>query len=246
MSESLLIQHKTTTCVRRTIKIVLWILTGFVGLIILIVAVLQLPHVQRSIAQEVASSISEKIRSRVEVGSITIAFTRSIVLENILIENRQRDTLLSIRTLAIDMNVLGLFSREIRLNNIRIDSLTAHITRTLPDSTFNFGSILDALSDSTPVDSTPDTSEGPGWKIMLSELSLHGIHGTYNDDVSGLNTHLQVGTLKASLDKLDIEKSQFHVAELSLENTTIGVVQKKETPTEESESADLVLSRANL
>jgi hypothetical protein len=226
-----LIEHKVKTYVRRVIKTVLWILAGLLGLIILAVAVLQVPAVQRSLVQKALSSISEKTHSRIEVGSVNIFFTHSVVLHDIFIESRQRDTLMSIQTLAIDVNLLELFSHVIELHTIRIDSLTTHITRTLPDSSFNFDFIIKVLSaDSTSVDSNIEASPKAKWKILLGKVNLNGIYGTYDDEVSGLNLRLQLGTLKASIDRSDLDKIQFHVDELSLANTSASVTQTKETP----------------
>jgi hypothetical protein len=102
--------HKTKTTIRRVIKTVSWILAGIVGLIILAVAALQFHGVQRYIMQKALSSISEKTHTRIEVGTVTIAFTHSVVLQNIFIEGQQRDTLLSIQSLAIDVNLFSLLS----------------------------------------------------------------------------------------------------------------------------------------
>ncbi len=220
-------------------KIVLWMLACIPGVVILAVVALQFPGVQYYIAQKALASISEKTHSRIEVGSVKIAFTHSVVLQNIFVESRQRDTLLCIQTLAADVNLLGLFSHDIVLHNVRIDSLTAHVTRTLPDSSFNFDFILQALSPDANAAGSPDTSSGPGWEIRLGGLSLNGIHVTYDDEVSGLNVRLQLGTLEATIDKCDLEKKQFHVDEFSLENTTASVIQTKASPQNESQSADV-------
>jgi hypothetical protein len=233
-----LIEHKSKTYVRRAIKTVAWMLVGILGLIILAVVALQFPGVQRYIARKVLSSISEKTQTRVEVGSVNIGFPNFVVLHNIFVESRQRDTLLFIQTLAADVNLFKLFSHDIKLTSVRVDSLTAHITRTLPDSSFNFDFILNALSpDSTTADINPDSSSSPGWKFRFGGLRLNGFHGTYDDEVSGLKMRIQLGTLKASLDKFDIDKKQFHIDELSLANTTASVVETKESPPDESRSA---------
>lgn len=251
-------EQKPNTFVRRAIKIVAWVLAGIMGLIILAVVALQFPGVQRYIAQKAVASIAEKTQTRIEVGSVNIAFRHSVVLHNIYVESRQRDTLLSIQTLSADVNLLGLLSHEIKLTNIRVDTLTAHITRTLlnessrrPDSSFNFDFILDALSpDPTTAEVNPDTA-GPGWAIDLGGLNLNGIHVTYDDEVSGMNMRLLLGTLDVSLDKFDLDKMQFHVDELSLENTTASVIQTKETPPDTSASSNVdigigTVSLANL
>lgn len=233
-------EQKTKTFVRRAIKAVLWILAGILGLIILAVVALQFPMVQRTIARNVLSSISDKTHSRIEVGSVNIAFPNSVVLQNIFVESRGRDTLLFVQTLVADVNLFRLFSRDIKLTGVRVDSLTAHIIRTSADSSFNFDFILEALSSpSTAAESSPDTSAGPGWKITLGGLRLKSIHATYDDEVSGLHLRLQLGTLKALIDKFDLDRLRFHVDELTLANTSASVKQTKESLPDESKSADV-------
>jgi hypothetical protein len=240
MPDNYLKEHKIKTYLRRSIKSVFWILASMLGLIILAVVTLQFPGVQRYIVQKVLSPISEKTHTRIEVGSVNIAFTNSVILHNIFVESRQRDTLLSIRKLAIDVNLLKLFSHDIELTNVRVDSLTAHITRTLPDSSFNFDFILNTLSpNSAAADSNLDTPAEPGWRIKLDRLSLNGFQVTYDDDVSGLNLCLQLGTLEASIDKFELDRKQFHVGELSLANTIASVIQTKESPPHESTSQSI-------
>ena len=70
--------HKGKTIIRIAIKIVLWIFSGMLGLIILAAAMVQFPGVQHYIAQRIVSSISEKTHTRIEVGSVKIAFTHSV------------------------------------------------------------------------------------------------------------------------------------------------------------------------
>jgi hypothetical protein len=216
----------------------LWVFVGILGLIILAVTALQFHAVQRFIVQKAVSSISEKTHTRIEIGSVKIFITNSIELHDIFVESRRRDTLLSIQTLSADVNLLGLFMHDISLKNVRLDSVTAHITRALPDSSFNFDFILHALNaHSTAADIHPDTSEGSNWKIQLSGLSLHSVKGTYDDDVTGLHLHLQLGLLEASIDKFNLDKNQFHVDKLFLANTLASVIQTKISPAYESNSA---------
>lgn len=226
-------EHTVKLALQRAMKIVLWILAGFLCVILLAVVALQFPGVQRFIVQKALSSIAEKTQTRIEIGSINVTFTNSVVLQNIFVESRQRDTLLFIRTLAADVNLLGLFSHEITVKNVRVDSLTAHVTRTLPDSSFNFDFILDALGADSTSEVNPEPSSGPGWAIRLGELSLHAAAVTYDDAVSGLNLEAQLGVLEASIDKFDLEAMQFHIDEVSLKNSMASAVQTKVPPPDE-------------
>lgn len=228
--------QKPKSLIARATKIVLWILAGIVGLAILAVVALQFPGVQRYIAQRATLWISEKTHTRIEVGSVNIAFTRSVVLHDIFVESHRRDTLLSIQTLSANVNLLGLFSTKVSLQDVRLDSVTAHITRTLPDSAFNFDFIIDALSsDSNP---DPDTSAQTSWNITLGSVGLNGVNASYDDEVSGTSVLLRLGTLEATIDSFDLDKMQFHIDELSIQNATASVIQSKELPPDESTPAD--------
>ena len=150
----------TGAWVRRTLKIVRWVFFAVMGLVILVVIALQVPAVQDAIARQVIGSITAKTHSRIEIGAVRMAFTHSVVLEDVFVESLQRDTLLHIQTLTVDIDLLGLLSNDITLRNIRIDSLTAHISRAASDSLFNFDFLLKVLSPDVPADTSLLASAG--------------------------------------------------------------------------------------
>ena len=98
--------HKINIYVRRTVKTLLWVFAGLICVIVLAITALQFHAVQRYVAQRALASISEKTHTRIELGSISIAFTHSVVLHNLFVESRQRDTLLFVQNLAVDVNLL--------------------------------------------------------------------------------------------------------------------------------------------
>ncbi|MFA6457658.1 MAG: AsmA family protein, partial [Bacteroidota bacterium] len=213
---------------------------GIVGTMLLLIVALQFTSVQRFIAKKVISSISEKTGTHIGIGSVEIAFTHSVVLRDIFVESQQRDTLLSIHSLALDVNLFGLLSNTIRLSNVRIDSMTAHITRSLPDSAFNFDFILDSLTaDSLPSTALPETSSAGQWNITVGGVDLQHINVSYDDDVSGLNALLNIGRLKLSIDTFDLANNRFHIDDASIEHTRVSLQQTKKTSIEESTSSNL-------
>jgi hypothetical protein len=225
------------TYFRRAVKAAACIIGVIIFLIIALAVALQFPHVQNYIAQKALSPISEKTHTRIELGSVTISLPNSVVLKNIFIEGQERDTILSIGEVKADVNLFGLLFRSIHISNIRIDTLTAHVTRSLPDSAFNFDFLIYALnSDTAAPTPSPDTSRGSGWTIALSGLALRGINASYDDEVSGMNVHGHLGALDVSMDKFDIEKQQFLIGSIKLQNTTVVVIQSKEAPPDSSRS----------
>ena len=207
--------------VRRTLKTARWVIVATLGVVILTVIALQFSAVQDAIARQLVASITGKTHSRIEIGAVRIALTHSVVLEDIYVESLQRDTLLHIQTLAADIDLLGLLSNDITLRHLRIDSLTAHVSRTAPDSIFNFDFLLKALGTDRPADTGAVASSSPGWNVSLGSVTLNGMNATYNDQVDGLDLRLHLGSLGASINVFDLEKRQFIIDDLSLENATV-------------------------
>ncbi len=200
------------------------------------------------IVQKAAAALSEKTGRRIEIGSVSIAFTHSIVLERIFIAEGTNDTLLFIGTLAADVNLFGLFSNEIIIRKLRIDSLVTRISRSVhstssgvPDSSYNFSDIITSLNpEASETDKLPDStaSQSP-WTVAIHDIHLSGIDGSFDDEVSGMNARLRLGSLEASLDTSDIERMRFHFTGVSLKNTNASVILTKESAPDTSASQDI-------
>jgi hypothetical protein len=204
---------------------------------------------QNYLAHRVASSLSEKTHSRIELGSATIAFPHTIVLNNFYAEDRQHDTLMYFQSLRADIDLFGLLFRDVRLTNIGIDSLTAHITRTLPDSSFNFSFLLaSSKSDSHSPGPSGDVPDGKGWTYMLGGATLRDCRLSYSDDVAGLDATVNLGVLDLSLDRFDLKTNQFHINRLTLENSSASLVQSLEnnSPPEDSQPFDMGIGTVSL
>ena len=92
-----------------------------------IVIALQFPATQNFLTQKAIHFISDKTHTEVTLGEINIAFPKSIVLKDLFLEDQNHDTLLYTKRLAIDIDMMKLFSHQIEMNTIDIQNLTSHI-----------------------------------------------------------------------------------------------------------------------
>src|SRR6478672_8376558 len=149
--------HRSLTW--RITRIVLLIIGSIVGLFIILALLLLTPPVQNFARKKVQAYMSNKLKTRFEIGGIYIGFPKKIVLENVYIEDRQKDTLLSGRLLKVDISMMKLLKSELEVSEIDLQDITAKVKRTLPDTTFNFQFILDAFAPKNPTATSPqDTS----------------------------------------------------------------------------------------
>ena len=150
-------------------------------ILILTVALLALsiltPPVQNFIRGKATAWLSEKLRTKVAIGRIYIGFPKKVVIENLYVEDRQKDTLLSGGKLQVDIAMLKLLHSEVEVSQVSVADLTAKVKRVLPDTAYNFQFIIDAFASKDTVKSDP--SDTSGMKISVKGIELDRIRLIY-------------------------------------------------------------------
>lgn len=212
-------QSRTLKIFKTIGKAGLWIIGSLLVLVLLLVLALQLPSVQTYLTSQAAGYLEKKIKTRVEVGGVNVAFPKKVVLSDVYIEDQQKDTLLFSHRLAVDIDMLGLMNHSVAINGIELETFTGHVNRTLPDSSFNFDFIINAFSDSVTV--AKEDTTGKPWQISIEDISLKNIYATYTDEVSKQAAVLQLGELELAFKELDLNKAIYSVDEISLAHTSL-------------------------
>ena len=125
---------------RVVLKIILFLFL-FVVLVFLLVLT---PPVQRFMTSKVESYLQNKLKTRVEIGSISFGLSGKLNLENIYIEDQTKDTLIAGGAIKSHISFLKLFSNEVNIKDIELQNITVKVRRILPDTVFNFQFIVDA------------------------------------------------------------------------------------------------------
>ncbi|MDQ3394777.1 MAG: hypothetical protein M3512_11785, partial [Bacteroidota bacterium] len=212
----------------------MWIFISVVALLLIVVVALQIPATQNFLTQKAISFLEEKIGTRVELAEINVGFPKSIVIKGFYLEDQKQDTLLYAHRLAVNVDMLGLIRNEIQINGIELEGVTAHVFRSMPDSTFNFDYILDSFASKEEKIVEEDTTAS-AWDISLYELNLRDIYLTYNDEVTGNDVNVKLGAFNLEMDEFDLSQNKFHIGLVELNNTRAKVVQSKLTPDEDDD-----------
>ena len=119
-------------------------------LFLLVYLLIQIPTVQTWIVQKVTTNLSKTLDTKVEVGRVNIKFFKTVSLQNIYIEDRQKDTLIFAQELDASIGLFSIFNNEIYLNQITLNQATVNLNRSSNDSRFNFNFLIDAFSSKEP------------------------------------------------------------------------------------------------
>jgi len=132
---------------KRALRITLKSLLFILLFIVLIGLSILTPPVQNMLRKRAVTYLEKKLQTHVAVGRIYIGLPKKVVIEDVYVEDRQKDTLLSAGSLKMDIDILKLvFHGVVDINKTELKNATAKIKRQLPDTTFNFQFIVDAFA----------------------------------------------------------------------------------------------------
>lgn len=213
---------------RKILRVLLWIFGVLFGLVLLIVIAIQLPPVQRWLTDQVESTLQDRLNTDLGIGSIGLEFPKALAIRDVYINTPQGDSLFRLGELAVDINMLRLFKREVVIQSIGISDVYGNVIIT--DSTSNIAFLLDAL---VPTDTAatlpPDTSATAAadtalaWQILFpySKLSLENIDLYYQDDPTGMLLDLEVGSFYGDAEDIDLTANRYVLDRLELNDSRI-------------------------
>ena len=216
-------------------KTVLFIILFFLVILLL----LQTGPVQSMLRVKAVAYLEKKLETKVEVGRVYIGLPKNIILENIYVEDRAKDTLLSGGKIEANLDLMRLiFNNEIDIRSISLENITAKIKRQLPDTVFNFQFVVDAFA---PKDSLSkkviDTSS---YFIAVPSIELNKIRIIYKDTVSGSDMEAWLDHLDTRIDKMDYEHLYFDIPKTNINGLIARIYQSKPLVRLEPELKDMV------
>lgn len=219
----------------RILRIVAKTLLFLLLFIIVVFLLILTPPVQRFLTTKVENYLENKIGTRVDIGRIGFGLSGDVHLDNVYIEDKTKDTLVSGGTIKANINFAKLLSSELEVKGIELQNITAKIKRVLPDTVFNYQFIVDAFVTGQ----TTDTATGAPMKLAISDLTLDNVALTYKDVVTGNDAFVKIGYATTTFDKIEPETQTFDIPSIILRNTAVRVKQTKPLLTPKPLATDL-------
>jgi translocation and assembly module TamB len=230
-------EKKQISYPRKITRIVLKTLLFIFLFIVLIFLLVLTPPVQRFLTGKVESYLQNKLKTRVDIGSISFGLSGKINLEKVYIEDRTKDTLVSGGAIKAHLNFFKLFSNEVEIKDLELQNITAKVKRVLPDTAFNFKFIVDAFTSEKS--KNPDTAKTAPMKLNISDIALDNINLKYLDVITGNDMTAHIGSLSATIDTLDPYTQHFDIPTVIARNVQARVRQTKPLVTPEPLSKDI-------
>lgn len=154
---------------------------------------IQLKSVQTYAGHKAAAYLSERLHTKVEIGSVDIEFIKTLVLTDVYIEDLHKDTLLYAGKLKMDIGEFDTDQHRLFIKNIVLLNTTAALIKYREDDDLNLQFILDAFDSGDTV----KTKRTP-WDVSFGEVTCVNTSFAYRNEhdtiiTTGIN-YADIGT----------------------------------------------------
>lgn len=184
---------------RKSLNILKRCILAIILLLLAVYIALHFPAVQTWVVKQVAASFSKKLHTRVTVKKVNVSFFNKLAIEGVLVEDRNKDTLLYAGTAKVNLTDWFFFKDKITLHYISLEDAVVNMNRT--DSVWNYQFLVDHFS---PAEKSK--SSGNGIEFDLKKIELANIRFNSTDRWVGQN--MIAAIKKASIDLEGIRYDQ--------------------------------------
>jgi len=235
------------TIIKKTLKAILWVAIGFVLLFVIIAAIIQIPTIQNKIVGFATTFVSNKTHTRVEIKNIHISFPKSVIINNLFLEDIQKDTLLFAGEAKINMALFDLISSKISISSFGLENATINLYSTETDSLFNYNFLITAFSD-TSTSAKINPKPASKWTFSINKVNLKNIRLRYDDAFGGMSVTVVLKDLDLKMDEIDIAKSIYSIDKLLVEqlNASVKITKLAIAETKKPESILPIITAKNI
>lgn len=146
--------------------------------LVLLFLLVQVKQIQTYAGHKTATYLSQKLNTRVEIGSVEIDFIKTLVLTDVFIEDLHKDTLLYAKKLRLDITNYDLDKHQLRIGNVVLINTQAALIKYREDDDLNLQFILDAFAQKDTTKNTPQAY----WDISFDEVTCVNTRFKYRNE----------------------------------------------------------------
>ncbi|WMN12274.1 translocation/assembly module TamB domain-containing protein [Marivirga salinae] len=231
---------------KKTGKIILYILGGILLLLVTFILSLRLPVVQQKITNYATKYVSEKTQTKFEIKRLYITFLGAAQIEGLYAEDTNQDTLIYANSILADVAWKPLLDGNVDVKNLELNGITGRVHNNSADSSYNFQFIIDAFANADSTSTEKETDTTSSTTINVRQILLENIDLSFQDINVEMNTNLKLGELELSLNTFDLDSMHFDIEEFILQNVKANYSQGLAFPPSEEDSTESTLPKINV
>lgn len=181
---------------KNTVRILLGTLLGiYLGIIVL----LNIPYVQGKLSVFVAKELKTVLNTEVSVGRIDMGLLNRIIVEDVLLHDRQNEEMLKVARLSAKFEFIPLLEGKITISSVQLFGFTVNLNRETPQSVPNFQFVLDAFASKDTVKAKSNLDLRINSVLIRRGRIAYDVHSAPETPGKFNASHLSIKNLSATL-----------------------------------------------
>jgi TamB, inner membrane protein subunit of TAM complex len=179
-------------------------------LLFILYGLLHLPNVQTKLTRIIAADLSEKLHTKVSVKHVDISFFNKVAIEEVMVEDLKKDTLLYAGTIQGSVNDWFFLKDKIAIENVQLSNVVVKLHRS--DSVWNYQYLVDYFS-------SPKTKKSGGapLDIDLKELHLNNVRFNKIDEWLGEDMIANLKKVDVTTDLIDTKNKKINIKAINID-----------------------------
>ncbi|HEX8545482.1 MAG TPA: hypothetical protein VF691_00895, partial [Cytophagaceae bacterium] len=187
--------------------------------------------VQTFVVRKVTENLSNTLKTKVSIGRVDIDFFKTLVLENVYVEDKAKDTILYAGRVKVNIGLLSLSQQKILISYSALENARVNIYKKDGMKEFNYDFILKAFSSNNV-----DTTGGSTWEFDMEDIELSNIRLSFFDFAGKIDLDVQLKKSQIDLQTLGLNDQHLIVDKVTLIGLQTAFTNLRGTP--ETLSAD--------
>ncbi len=132
-----------------------WIVWSLMALYISLFIITHIPACQRFFGGKVADAISERLATRVNVGSIDLGFLNRLIINDVTLYDQQNRLMLLASRMSVKIDLLALAEGKISISSAQLFGANVRLYKRNADSKPNYQFVLDSLASKDTTSTSP-------------------------------------------------------------------------------------------
>ena len=145
---------------------------------------LQLKSVQTALAKKATAYLSDRFHAKVDIGTVEIEFFKTIVLNDVYVEDLHKDTLVYAKAIKVNINQFNLSEQVFHIKSLSLVNATIALVKYSADEDFNYQFIIDSFESKEK----KKKKENAPVDFQIEEINLENSNFAYKNEHDTLIT----------------------------------------------------------
>ena len=208
---------------KRSIKVLVYLLLSLAVILLSLWLFINSDYGKDFIKNQAQHYLQNKINTKVSIGKLNYDLPNGITLEQIYIEDKNKDTLLYAGKIDVKIKMMDLLDGEVNMSKLSVSDVYANLYSSKGNADFNYQFIIDAFASNDNPGTTTNLKDTSTLKFNIKNVALNKIRINYKDIYGGTELVSAISKSEINFNSINLEKSVYDIKDIAADGISINM-----------------------